>query len=459
MQAALQVFYIAHGGVRLAGVARRAASRRRRCRVSRWSAATARGRPSASCSPSPGQWLAHRADARADWSRTWTRFVAWVERARDLARRAQGARELAVLDRHRRGRGGALLDPGLPRHGGVVRRLRRDRGPRLFRMAGRPAPRPARPRADARVPDSRPGTTMAAGENAKSAAAAPLCGDARTGRRPLERGRGGLSNQAWRRRGARARRGSCAWGRPGAERLGVDRASECALLRVVAAADCAAGARVATRRRRLLVTRFVDGAALARGRCATAEQLRGWRVHCAACTRCRCRQESPVSSYSRAGAAAGQGLPTAARRSASEIGRHSVFERVEGGGVPPALCHNDLHHLNLVDDGAPPVAGGLGIRRAWRPDLDLASFLAMHELAPARTEAASSRPMGAAAAVDRAPGDAARWAFDYVQWLWYRAAGSPAGRRPGWLAGRARSDCRVRGCLHCDNSRLTGTQG
>ena len=96
-----------------------------------------------------------------------------------------------------------------------------------------------------------------------------------------------------------------------------------------------------------------------------------------------------------------------------------VFARLAAADPAPALCHDDLHHLNIIDDGENLVLidweyGGLG-----DPVFDLASIVAYHDL---DTEA--RRPL--LEAYDRgdviARLETAIWAFDYVQWLWYLAA-------------------------------------
>ena len=89
-----------------------------------------------------------------------------------------------------------------------------------------------------------------------------------------------------------------------------------------------------------------------------------------------------------------------------------------------ALCHNDLHHRNLIEgDGRLWLVdweyGGAG-----DPVFDFASFLSQHDCGPRERELLVDA-YGAQAAPELDALRAACWAFDYVQWLWYRA----------WLAG------------------------
>jgi Ser/Thr protein kinase RdoA (MazF antagonist) len=116
------------------------------------------------------------------------------------------------------------------------------------------------------------------------------------------------------------------------------------------------------------------------------------------------------------------------------------------------LCHHDLHHLNLLDDGRLWLVdweyGGRG-----DPLFDVAGFLALHELGPGPT-ATFLEAYGGLAPADAALLGAARWAFDYVQWLWYRRrfpAGAGLDEGPaGRLALRL---------LHCDNPSIAGDDG
>lgn len=230
---------------------------------------------------------------------------------------------------------------------------------------------------------------------------------------------GGLSNRAW-----RIEHGGDVWfarlGHPGAARLGVDRHAECRLLQAVSAAGFAPGLRVCQPSSGLLVTRFVEGSqwqaidALQEGNLRRIGELLG-DLH-----------DLPIPSGLREVSYARQAMRLASAlperdRLARELGRRatSAFERIDGRGPLPAVCHHDLHHLNILDDG----------RRLWLVDweyggrgdplFDIAGFLALHDAdrgATALLLASYARlsPSDAALLED------ARWAFDYVQWLWYR---------------------------------------
>jgi thiamine kinase len=268
--------------------------------------------------------------------------------------------------------------------------------------------------------------------------------------RPIE---GGLSNRAWRLDVAGE-----AWfarlGHPGASELGVDRASECVLLRAVAAAGFSPEVLACEPAAELLVTRFVDGSPWQ----ATDVRVEANLRRIAGLLRRLHALPVPAGvqavSYSQQARRLAAGLPTATAREATLHQRSErIFARLDGRGCPPALCHHDLHHLNLLDDG----------RRLWLLDweyggrgdplMDLAGFLAMHELAPEPTEVLLEA-YGVLPAADRALVEAARWAFDYVQWLWYRR------RFPdGGAAGSEPTERLSRRLLHCDNRPIDWDQG
>ncbi|HQR25283.1 MAG TPA: choline/ethanolamine kinase family protein, partial [Steroidobacteraceae bacterium] len=105
----------------------------------------------------------------------------------------------------------------------------------------------------------------------------------------------------------------------------------------------------------------------------------------------------------------------------------AAFELLARREPSRAICHNDLHHLNVLDDGerlwlVDWEYGGLG-----DPIFDLASLACQHEFTAGQRLALLEAYAGAST-VPVESLDAACIAFDYVQWLWYRlwAAMSPA---------------------------------
>jgi thiamine kinase-like enzyme len=267
---------------------------------------------------------------------------------------------------------------------------------------------------------------------------------------------GGLSNQAW-----RVEQGGQTWyarlGYADAERLGVNRHSECALLAVVAAAGFAPDVLACDPPTGLLVTRYIEG--------------QTWQATDAGKPRNLSRIGSLLARLHTIPWAAGIGAVSYAEQArhladtvpdgdatAAALRRRAdqAFERIGRSKPRRALCHHDLHHLNVVDTGARLWLvdweyGGVG-----DPLFDLAGFLALHELGAAETDLLLGA-YGTATTVDREILTEARWAFDYVQWLWYRSC---LGARPdpaGVLAEReARLASRL---LRCNNRQVDSGNG
>ena len=264
----------------------------------------------------------------------------------------------------------------------------------------------------------------------------------------LEPVRGGLSNHAW-----KAEVDGRSWfvrlGGPESATLGVDRGSECALLAVAGAAGLAPSLLACEPSNGLLVTHFVAGttwrredARDARNVARISERLQvlhGLR-RCAGirrvdfAARARSLQEQlraispfPASWPGECGGVAvpeecaGAPGPVLARVAATAFG---LLASRRATLVP---CHNDLHHLNLVDDGdrlwiVDWEYGGIG-----DPLFDLASLACQHEYTTADRELLLDA-YGRGEGIGAAALDAACTVFDYVQWLWYLlwAARNPA---------------------------------
>lgn len=275
--------------------------------------------------------------------------------------------------------------------------------------------------------------------------------------------RGGLSNFAW-----KAAHGGRSWfvrlGGPQSATLGVDRWSECALLGPVSTAGLAPPLIACDPTNGLLVTRFIPGetwrredARLARNIERVAERLRMLHglavpanvglVDFAARARsleAQLRATAPLPDSSSVASAEVAELIRAARAREMEIlgNAASAFELL--GSRRPALvpCHNDLHHLNLLDDGdrlwiVDWEYGGVG-----DPLFDLASLACQHEYTVSERRFLLDA-YGRGGGMDATMLEAACTAFDCVQWLWYLvwagrnpAAGHECAARARALAGR-----------------------
>jgi thiamine kinase-like enzyme len=255
--------------------------------------------------------------------------------------------------------------------------------------------------------------------------------------------RGGLSNHAW-----KVEAGGRHWfvrlGGPESATLGVDRQSERALLAVVVAAGLAPPFVACDPSNGLLVTEFIAGGPWSREDARAprnieriAERLRVLhglepssgirRVDFEAQARAL---ESQLGALVAADGPVrdGRGGASRATRTSIEAGSairqavDSAFGLLAARHAFQVPCHNDLHHLNLLDAGSRLWLvdweyGGIG-----DPVLDLASFACQHELGRgerAALIAAYGAGPGAAGEIQAPALDAACTAFDYVQWLWY----------------------------------------
>ena len=103
---------------------------------------------------------------------------------------------------------------------------------------------------------------------------------------------------------------------------------------------------------------------------------------------------------------------------------------LELGDFTPVPCHNDLHHLNLIDAPAGVVAIDWEYAGAGDPRLDLAGYVAYHDLPEPALKSlldayAARRPRCARADLDRA-----RWLFEAVWWAWLELRRQLEGREP-----------------------------
>ena len=256
---------------------------------------------------------------------------------------------------------------------------------------------------------------------------------------------GGLTNKAWR-LDANGGRWFVRLGHPQSIRLGVDRTSECIVVRAAAAAGLAPAVHACDPASGLLVTRFVDG------RTWTATDVQGTGSLQRVAERLRQLHGLPLPAgvhdvdYERQASQLAADLPGCDATATRLAGRAAAaFERIGDGGYPTAMCHNDLHHLNLLDDGerlwlVDWEYGGRG-----NPLFDVAGFLALHDLGPAATRE-FLEAYGLLDATARGHLDDARWLFDYVQWLWYRSRFPDPVGDEAWYAERL-----AQRLLRCNN--------
>jgi len=248
------------------------------------------------------------------------------------------------------------------------------------------------------------------------------------------------------------------YARAGNERLGADLHAEGEILRVVAAAGLAPPVARCDPSARLLVTQWIASAADDPSAAGRDRMIR--RV---AATLRQLHELTPPPGV-RAVDFAVQArqleaaLPAQFTRPALAECAAQVLAKL-GPGRALALCHHDVHAQNLVTDPAGRLwlvdweYAGLG-----DPVFDLASCASQLELSPASTVFLCDEYIRRGGAVESGRLDLARWAFDYVQWLWYRglaavAAPGPDAVEAAHRAERMEHDLQVRasGVLRCNN--------
>jgi aminoglycoside phosphotransferase (APT) family kinase protein len=256
---------------------------------------------------------------------------------------------------------------------------------------------------------------------------------------------GGLSNRAWRLE-ANGERWFVRLGHTHAARLGVDRASECVLLQAVAAAGLAPGVHVCEPAHGLLITRFIEGRTWSAADARSSDNLR--RVAASM----RRLHELPVPAgvhpvdYGRQAVRLAAALPDPDATGARLAERAAAaFARVGDGVYATTLCHNDLHHQNVLDEGGRLWLVDWEYGGCGNPLFDVASFLTLHDLGPGPTEA-FLESYGRLRPADRGDLDDARWLFDYVQWLWYRSRFPDPVGDEAWYAERL-----AQRLLRCNN--------
>jgi len=248
------------------------------------------------------------------------------------------------------------------------------------------------------------------------------------------------------------------YARAGNERLGADLHAEGEILRLVAHAGLAPRVVRCDPSARLLVTQWIASAKddpAAEGRDRTIRRV-------AAMLR-RLHELTPppgtrVVDFAVQARQLETVLPAEAVRPALAACAAEVLSQL-GPGRANALCHHDVHTQNLVTDPTGRLwlvdweYAGLG-----DPVFDLASCASQLQLSAASTGLLCDEYIRAGGTVELTRLDLARWAFDYVQWLWYRgllasATPSPDAFEAAHRAERIERNLQVRasGVLRCNN--------
>ena len=237
---------------------------------------------------------------------------------------------------------------------------------------------------------------------------------------PLDPVPGGLSNFAWRADAGGGNR-FVRLARETTAGLGADHRNERRVLEVVCAAGLAPRIVHSDTDARVLVTEWIEA--------VDPPRPRHRAIDVVAQALARLHGLSPPSDL-RAVDFAGQSrdlqaaLPDGERHRGLHDVAAGVFETLRRGTSSRVLCHHDLNPLNLLFDRDGRLwlvdweYAGLG-----DPIFDLASYASQQGLrAVERARLAASYAAAGGVGLAAARLEQATWAFDYVQWLWYRAA-------------------------------------
>lgn len=248
------------------------------------------------------------------------------------------------------------------------------------------------------------------------------------------------------------------YARVGNEQLGADLRAEGEILRLVASAGLAPRMVRCDPSARLLVTQWIASAKddpAAEGRDRTIRRV-------AAMLR-RLHELTPppgtrVVDFAVQARQLETVLPAEAVRPALAACAAEVLSQL-GPGRANALCHHDVHAQNLVTDPTGRLwlvdweYAGLG-----DPVFDLASCASQLDLPAASTQILCDEYIRAGGVVELGRLALARWAFDYLQWLWYRGLLASAAPGPDAVEADRRAErierhlqVRASGVLRCNN--------
>jgi thiamine kinase-like enzyme len=275
----------------------------------------------------------------------------------------------------------------------------------------------------------------------------------------FERIERGLANHAWRVTATTGTRRFVRLASATAGEVGADLDAEASVLRQVAAAGLAPGVVRCDPTSRLLVTEWIEGicgddAALERVTVITLVAQALQKLHAL----------TPVPGlrevrFEHQAVRLQAALPEAMDAPALEAIAPGVFAALGATVRPRVLCHHDVHAENMVIDPA---------RRLWLVDweytglgdpvFDLASFASQHVLSPAESRLLHASYVEAGGEVPWPRLVLAGWAFDYVQWLWYRTLAARSGAHARQSTARERAAAlqdslaaRASAVLRCNN--------
>lgn len=108
--------------------------------------------------------------------------------------------------------------------------------------------------------------------------------------------------------------------------------------------------------------------------------------------------------------------------------------------VRPRLCHNDVHHLNLMDDGSRVRLLDWEYAGLGDPFFDLAGVCCYHEYEAEQCEQLLQHYLGRSDPTATERLQSARWMFDYIRELWEAVRALPStGIKGGVAANNAKN--------------------
>jgi len=235
----------------------------------------------------------------------------------------------------------------------------------------------------------------------------------------VERIKGGLTNESWT---VHVRSGSVVVRISTADEdaLQIDRQSETQILGIVARAGIGAPVLVSAPDRRLLITKHLPGhtwtAADARDPRNIARlsqvlrELHGLKVPAGHVTDLRATVEGYVETLEKKGRTALLSASNVQR--ALDIGTRGMLD------IAPVLCHNDVHHLNVIDDGTRLWLIDWEYAGLGNPLFDLAAVCCYHEYTADLRRTLAELYYGTSNATHLTALDEMCWLFDYIKELW-----------------------------------------
>lgn len=208
--------------------------------------------------------------------------------------------------------------------------------------------------------------------------------------------------------------------------LRIDRRSELRVLEAVEQAGIGAAVLFADPQERVLVTRYIPGRIWTREDTLLPGNIRHLavllqRLHTLAIPEGVAQTDLPGILEGYWGTLDVRGL--AGPPDALDRGEAREVARALSDGALRCLCHNDVHHLNLVDTG-----------RLWLldweyagsgdPYFDLASICCYHDYPEAERRLLLQHYLGRECDAAFARLELARWLFDYIRQLWIIVRGA-----------------------------------